>query len=83
MFGIVCVLSTLPVMLNLPSGVIAVFVESRIFGAFYEFFAGALAAVAFNFISREEYEPTKKGELTWLTLFGVGAFTIWALGLVI
>lgn len=82
-FGIVCVLSTLPVMLNLPSDVIAIFVESRIFGAFYEFFAGALAAVAFNFISREEYEPTKKGELTWLALFGVGAFIIWALGLVI
>ena len=49
-FGVVCVLSTLPVLLNLSNVVIAILVESRIFGGFYEFFAGALAAVAFKFI---------------------------------
>ena len=82
-FSVMCALSTLPVLLGLPPLEIAMIVESPIFGGFYEFFAGALAAVAFNFVSREEFEPTKKGELVWLLLFGVGAFSIWTLGLAI
>lgn len=82
-FAVICALSSIPVMLNLSRLEIAVVVESPIFGGVYEFFAGVLAAIAFHFISREEYSPTKKSEFLWLLFFGIGACSIWALGLII
>jgi len=82
-FAVVCVCSTIPAILDLPFETISAIVESGVFGAFYEFFAGVLATVAFFFIAREEYKPTRKGEIIWLALFSVGALSVWALGLVI
>lgn len=82
-FAVICVLSTIPALLGVSKLEIAIIVESPIFGAVYEFFAGVLAAIAFHFISREEFSPTKKGEFMWLLFFGIGACFMWALGLVI
>ena len=82
-FSVAVVLSTVPILMGISHNEISTIVESRIFSGFYELFAGILAAVAFDFTTREEFNPTKQGELSWLGLFTVGSVVMWGLGLVV
>lgn len=82
-FGVCCVLSTIPVLVEVDRLGMSLFIQSQYFGGFYELFAGALATMSLYFITREDFQPTLKKEIIWLALFTVGAVAMWGLGLII